>query len=123
MKNFIKEFKEFALKGNVFDMAVGIILGGAISALVKSLVDNIISPLIGVIAGQPDFSYIKLGPLLIGSFLNAVISFLIIAFVLFLMIRAINRFVRRPKPEEAPAGPSQEELLMEIRDLLKKRPL
>lgn len=124
MKNFIKEFKEFALKGNVFDMAVGIILGGAISALVKALVDTIISPIIGAIFGSPDFSRITLGPLLIGSFLNAVIAFLILAFVLFIMVRFMNRL--RKKEEVAPAAPvptKEEVLLTEIRDLLKERKL
>ncbi|KAF5059292.1 large conductance mechanosensitive channel protein MscL [Proteiniclasticum sp. QWL-01] len=122
MKNFIKEFKEFALKGNVFDMAVGIILGGAISALVKAVVDFLISPIIGMVFGKPDFSAITLGPIQIGSFINALIAFLILAFVLFLMIRAINRFFRKPAPEAAPPAPSNEEVLLtEIRDLLRER--
>lgn len=122
MKNFIKEFKEFALKGNVFDMAVGIILGGAISALVKSLVDNIISPIIGMVFGSPDFSRIMLGPIMIGSFINAVIAFLILAFVLFLIIRAVNRFKKKEVVVEAPPALSNEEILLaEIRDLLKEK--
>lgn len=122
MKNFIREFKEFALKGNVFDMAVGIILGGAISALVKAMVDFIISPIIGMIFGEPDFSAITLGPIQLGSFINALIAFLILAFVLFLMIRAINRMFRKPAPAEAPPAPTKEELLLtEIRDLLKSQ--
>lgn len=122
MKNFIREFKEFALKGNVFDMAVGIILGGAISALVKAMVDFIISPIIGMIFGEPDFSAITLGPIQLGSFINALIAFLILAFVLFLMIRAINRMFRKPAPVEAQPAPTKEELLLtEIRDLLKSQ--
>lgn len=122
MKNFIREFKEFALKGNVFDMAVGIILGGAISALVKAMVDFILSPIIGMIFGEPDFSAITLGPIQLGSFINALIAFLILAFVLFLMIRAINRMFRKPAPAEAPPAPTKEELLLtEIRDLLKSQ--
>lgn len=120
MKSFIREFKEFALTGSVFDMAVGIILGAATSALVTSLVDNIISPIIGMLFGEPDFSAITLGPILVGSFLNSVISFFIIALVIFLMIKSINSF-RKPT-EEASAEPSNEELLLtEIRDLLKKQ--
>lgn len=120
MKSFMKEFKAFALTGNVFDMAVGIILGGAISALVKSLVDNIISPIIGMIFGSPDFSSIKLGPIMIGSFINAIIAFLILAFILFIMIKGINKMKRKEVVvEEAPALSNEEILLAEIRDLLK----
>ena len=120
MKSFIKEFKAFALTGNVFDMAIGIILGGAISALVKSLVDNVISPIIGMIFGSPDFSRITLGPIMIGSFINAIIAFLILAFILFLMIKGINKMKRKPVVEEAAPSLSNEEILLaEIRDLLK----
>ena len=120
MKNFIKEFKEFALKGNVFDLAVGIIIGGAIGAIVKSLVENVITPIIGLaFGGQADFSALMLGPVKIGLFINEVISFLILAFVLFLIIKAVNKLMKKPAP--APAGPSNEEVLLtEIRDLLKK---
>lgn len=125
MKNFIKEFKEFALTGNVFDMAVGIMLGGAISALVGSLVEHVLTPIIGMIFGEPDFSAITLGAIQIGSFINAIISFLIIAFVLFLLIRGINRLTRKEKVvEEAieEATPSNEEILLaEIRDLLNQQ--
>ncbi len=120
MKNFIREFKEFALTGSVFDMAIGIILGAATSALVTSLVDNIISPIIGMLFSEPDFSAITLGPILIGSFLNSIISFLIIALVVFLMIRTINRF-RKPVTAAPPVPSNQEILLAEIRDLLKEQ--
>ena len=120
MKSFIKEFKAFALTGNVFDMAIGIILGGAISALVKSLVDNVISPIIGMTFGTPDFSRITLGPIMIGSFINAIIAFLILAFILFLMIKGINKMKKKPVVEEAAPSLSNEEILLaEIRDLLK----
>ena len=120
MKSFIKEFKAFALTGNVFDMAIGIILGGAISALVKSLVDNVISPIIGMTFGTPDFSRITLGPIMIGSFINAIIAFLILAFILFLMIKGINKMKRKPVVEEAAPSLSNEEILLaEIRDLLR----
>lgn len=122
MKNFIKEFKAFALTGNVFDMAIGIILGGAVSALVKSLVDNIISPIIGMIFGAPDFSSIKLGSIMIGSFINAIIAFLILAFILFLMVRGINRMKKKEAVvEAAPVLSNEEILLAEIRDLLKNK--
>lgn len=124
MKSFIREFKEFAFKGNVFDMAIGIILGGAISALVKAMVDFIISPIIGMVFGEPDFSAITLGPILIGSFINALIAFLILAFVLFVLIRGINRFKRKEEVVAAPPTPTNEEVLLaEIRDLLKQNRL
>lgn len=120
MKGFMKEFREFALKGNVFDMAVGIILGGAVSALVKSLVEDVITPIIGLIFGDKvDFSALTLGPIKIGLFINAIIAFLILAFVLFLMVKGINKMRREPEAEDE--MPQDEVLLTEIRDLLKER--
>lgn len=121
MKNFIKEFKAFALTGNVFDMAVGIMLGGAISALVASLVEHVLTPLIGMIFGEPDFSAITLGPIQIGAFINAVISFLIIAFVLFLLIRGMNRLTRKKEVIEELTPSNEELLLTQIRDLLSQQ--
>lgn len=120
MKKFIEEFKAFALKGNVFDLAIGVLIGGAIGAIVKSLVEDVLTPIIGAIfGGKIDFSALMLGPVKIGSFINAVINFLILAFILFLIVRSVNK-VRQAK-EEAPAGPSATEVLLgEIRDLLKK---
>lgn len=137
----IQEFKEFALRGNVVDMAVGIVIGAAFSTIVKSLVNDIIMPPVGVITGDVDFSnlYIPLtsasyeslaqaqeagAPTInIGLFINSVISFVIVAFVLFLVIKAMNNL--RRKQEEAPATeppPSREvQLLEEIRDALVKR--
>lgn len=121
MKSFMKEFKEFALTGNVFDMAIGFILGGAVSALVKSLVDNIISPIIGMLFGAPDFSNIMLGSIMIGSFINAIIAFLILAFVLFMMVKGINKLKKKEVVVEVEPVLSNEEILLtEIRDLLKK---
>lgn len=119
MKNFIKEFKEFALKGNIFDLAVGFILATAVAALVKALVDFIISPIIGMVFGQPDFSRITLGAIQIGSFINAVISFLLLAFVLFLIVRAVNKMMRKPSVAAEIPATKEELLLAEIRDLLK----
>lgn len=135
-----KEFKEFALRGNVVDMAVGIIIGAAFSTIVKSLVDDIIMPPIGVVTGGVDFSniffaldgkdYASLAlarqagapTLNLGVFVNNVISFLIVAFVLFMAIKGMNRL--RRKQEEAPQTeppPSQEvQLLEQIRDALLK---
>lgn len=120
MKKFIAEFKEFAFKGSVFDLAVGIIMGGAISALVTSMVKDILTPIIGLVLGQPDFSAITLGPVMIGSFINALVAFVILAFVLYLLIKGVNRF-KKPAPEAPPAPSNQELLLAEIRDLLKTK--
>ena len=137
----LKEFKEFALRGNVMDMAVGIIIGAAFSTIVRSLVDDIIMPPIGVVTGGVDFSSIFIAlngehydslaaarqagapTMNIGLFINNVISFLIVAFVLFMAIKAMNQL--RRKHEEEPASeppPSREvQLLEEIRDALVKR--
>ena len=141
MMGMIKEFKEFAVKGNVVDMAVGIIIGGAFGTIVKSLVADIIMPPIGLALGGVDFSdlFVNLtdikyeslaaaqeagAPVIAyGSFINNVISFLIVAFAVFLLIKGINSL--KKKEEEAPAEPAapprQEVLLEEIRDALKSR--
>lgn len=115
----LKEFKEFAMKGNLLDIAVGLILALAFSAVITSFVDGIIMPLIAAVVGQPSFDDIVLtigdSSVLIGVFLTAVVNFLIIAWVLFMIVKAANRM---KKPEEA-AGPSEIELLTEIRDSLK----
>ena len=127
---FIKEFKEFAMKGNVMDMAVGVIIGGAFGKIVTSLVDDILMPLVGVVTGNVDFTSLvaKFGEgetaatLKYGVFIQNVVDFLIVAFCIFLMIKAMNKLTKKKEePEEAPAGPTQEELLTEIRDLLKKK--
>ena len=99
MGNLVKEFKEFAMKGNVVDMAVGVIIGGAFSAIVTSVVEDLFTPIIGAIFGQPDFSSIKLGPIQLGNFINAVVNFLIIALCLFAVIKGINA-LKKPAPEE-----------------------
>lgn len=90
MSGFIKEFKEFISRGNVMDMAVGVIIGGAFSAIVTALVDDVIMPIVAIPTGGLDFKDMKLGPIMIGSLLSAIINFLIIAFVLFLIIKAFN---------------------------------
>ena len=108
MKNFMKEFKEFISRGNVMDMAVGIIIGGAFTAIVSSLVEDIINPLLGCFVSM-DFSAWKIprvgdAALGIGNFINAVISFLIMAFILFSIIKALNKAASiGKKPEEEPA--------------------
>ena len=123
---FFSEFKEFAVKGNVIDMAVGVIIGGAFGKIVSSLIENVITPLLLnpalEAAGLSKVEELTIwGGVQYGVFLSAVINFIIIAFILFMMIRGINR-LKKPAPvvESAPAGPTQEELLAEIRDLLKK---
>lgn len=97
MKKFLEEFKKFALKGNVMDMAIGVIIGGAFGSIVSSLVEDIITPIIGAIFGQPDFSAIKVGPIALGNFINAVVNFLIIALCLFAVVKAINK-LKKPAP-------------------------
>ena len=135
MKKFMHEFKEFAMRGNVLDMAVGVILGGAFGKITTSLVNDVFMPLIGTLIGGVDLGKLNivLKPatdtaeavtLGIGTFLTTIIDFVLVAFVIFLMIKTINRFRRKkeeePEPEE-PKGPTTEELLAEIRDLLKEQ--
>lgn len=133
--SIIKEFKEFALKSNFIDMATGIVIGGAVGTVVKSLVDDIIMPPIGYITGGVDFSALSLAigsapdgsevAIKYGSFLNSVIAFLIIALAIFMIIKAVNTMKRRFEAEQVaappPEPPRQEVLLEEIRDLLKQR--
>ncbi|MBT0534504.1 large conductance mechanosensitive channel protein MscL [Riemerella anatipestifer] len=121
---FIKEFKEFALRGNVIDLSVGVIIGGAFGKIVNSFVEDVVTPALLSPAleklGAENIAQLSWNGIKYGSFLSAVISFLCIAFVLFVMIKGINKMKKEEKVEEAPAGPTQEELLAEIRDLLKK---
>ena len=124
------EFKEFIAKGNVMTMAVGIIIGGAFTAIINSVVADIISPIIGLILGGVDFSKVSFGigdaQIMIGNLINAIITFIITAVVLFFIIKAFNKFddlkkkEEEPAPEEEPAVPEDIQLLTEIRDLLKK---
>jgi large conductance mechanosensitive channel len=142
---FLREFREFAIRGNVVDLAVGIIIGAAFGKIVSSLVDDVIMPPIGLLLGQVDFSdlFINLSgqdfaslaaaraagaPVIAyGSFINTVINFLIVAFAVFLLIRQVNRLQRYAGIDEpppvvvAPPPPRQEVLLEEIRDLLKQQ--
>jgi large conductance mechanosensitive channel len=119
-----KEFREFAVKGNVVDLAVGVIIGGAFGKIVSSLVADIVMPAVGVLIGGFDFKtlVVQVGGAKItyGAFIQNCVDFLIIAWVIFLMVKLINHF--RRKEETAPAAPPrQEQLLEEIRDLLKRR--
>ena len=127
---FLAEFKTFIARGNVMDMAVGVIIGGAFSNITTSLINDIVMPLLGVLTGSMSFASleVRIGPAVItyGNFIQAVLNFLILAFVVFCMVRTINRFHR--KKEAAPAAPpappepsNEEKLLTEIRDLLKER--
>lgn len=139
---FITEFKDFISKGNVMDMAVGMIVGAAFTAIVTSLVNNILMPALGMITGQIDFSDLKIilqaavkdeaGEIITpevaigyGAFINSVISFLLIALSVFILIKVLGSFKRKkkeePKEEEEPKPDPQIELLTEIRDLLKDR--
>ena len=116
MKNFMEEFKAFALRGNVMDMAIGVIIGGAFQAIIKSFIENIINPLVGVIF-QVDFSnvVISLGSvnLMIGAFISSVINFFLLAFVLFIMVKAINKLKKPEVKEEAAPVKSDEAVLLE----------
>ena len=121
----LKEFRDFALKGNVIDLAVAVIIGIAFGAVVLSLVNDIIMPIVGVLLGGVDFASLSIqvgeATVAYGKFLQAIVNFLIIAFVLFLIVKAANR-MRKPVAPPEPPGPSAEEtLLTEIRDLLKTR--
>jgi len=132
--SFASEFKEFAVKGNVIDLAVGVVIGGAFGKIVSSMVDAIIMPVVGVLTGGVNFSSLALtiatGPkgepvlLKYGAFIQSVVDFLIVAFVIFIAIRGINR-LKRPAPPAAdappPPPPRSEVLLEEIRNLLSKR--
>ena len=138
MGKFMQEFKEFAMKGNVMDMAVGVVIGGAFGKIVSSLVSDIIMPLIGAITGGLNFTEWKwvireavmegenvIKPALCltwGNFIQVIFDFIIIAFCIFLVVKGLNSLKKKEEPAPAaPAGPTQEELLTEIRDLLKNK--
>lgn len=137
----LKEFKEFAMRGNVVDMAVGIVIGAAFTSIVKSLVGDVIMPVVGLITGGVDFSNVFITlkggqfetlkaaqdagavTLNVGLFINAIISFVIVAFALFLLIKGMNNLKRKQEesPEDAPPPPRDVQLLEEIRDALVKK--
>lgn len=140
----LKEFREFAIKGNVIDLAVGVVIGGAFGKIVTSMVDDVIMPLVGLVLGKIDFSnlFFQLGgetkfatvaaakaagvaTLSYGIFLNNIVNFTIVAFAIFIVIKQINRFKREEAAAPAPAAPPEptpsEKLLVEIRDLLAKK--
>lgn len=138
MKKFIEEFKQFAMRGNVLDMAVGVIIGGAFGKIVSSLVDDIIMPPVGWLIGGVNFSDLKVtlpsvnvageefkaATINYGNFLQTCLDFLIVAFCIFLLIKMVNRFAVKKKeeaPKPAPEPSNEEKLLAEIRDLLKNK--
>ena len=121
-----KEFKEFAIKGNVVDLAIGVIIGGAFGKIVTSLVNDIIMPLIGLMLGGIDFTSLELqvGTAVVkyGAFIQSVVDFLIVAFSIFLFVRSINRMKKKEEEKPKEPTPSKEEVLLtEIRDLLKRK--
>ena len=132
----MKEFKEFAMRGNVIDLAVGVVIGGAFGKIVSSLVADIIMPLLGMMTGGVNFAKLAITlsaasegkPAVLlsyGKFIQSILDFVIIAFAIFLMVRWINRLTRKPEEPAAPPAPpepsTEEKLLAEIRDLLKSR--
>ena len=129
MSKFLNEFKDFAMRGNVIDLAVGVIIGGAFGKIVSSVVDDLLMPVIGMLIGGLDFKSLIIpfgeAKIMLGNFIQNVIDFTIIAFCIFLLIKGINTLSRKkaePAAPEAPAEPSSEEkLLAEIRDLLKNK--
>lgn len=138
MKKFFKEFKDFAMRGNVLDMAIGVVIGGAFGKITTSLVNDIIMPFVSMLTGGVDFSQWKwvlkaadeaAGTAEVavnfGNLITVILDFIIIAFVIFLLVKAMNKMKKKeeekPAEPEAPAGPTAEELLSEIRDLLKER--
>jgi len=126
MKSFIEEFKGFAMRGNVVDLAVAVVIGGAFGKIVSSLVDNIITPLIGLLLGGVDFSGIAVtvgdASITYGKFIQSIVDFIIVALVIFLVVKAMNRMKKKElAPEVKPIEPSEEvTLLREIRDALKR---
>ncbi len=128
MKKFFQEFKDFAMRGNVIDLAVGVIIGGAFSAITTSLINDIIMPLIGIFVSENSFAdlSVQIGSAVItyGNFIQAILNFLIMAFIVFCLVKSINKMSRKKEdaPPPAPPEPSAEEkLLTEIRDLLRDK--
>lgn len=130
MKQFLKEFRQFIARGNVMDMAIGVIIGGAFSGIITSLIDDILNPILGMFSGDGTALAASLtirlpgsSEIMLGSFINAVLNFLVMAFVVFCLVKGLNKL--HHKKEEAPSAPpepsNEEKLLSEIRDLLKEQ--
>lgn len=125
---FLTEFKTFIARGNVMDMAVGVIIGGAFSNITNSLINDIVMPLLGILTNSISFAdlSVKIGPAVVtyGNFIQAVLNFLIMAFVVFCLVKTLNAFHRKKEEAPPPAPPeptAEEKLLTEIRDLLKEK--
>ncbi|ETD21088.1 MULTISPECIES: large conductance mechanosensitive channel protein MscL [Prevotellaceae] len=127
MNKFLSEFKAFAMRGNVIDMAVGVIIGGAFGKIVSSLVDDVLMPLIGTIVGGIDFTSLAItigeAKITYGNFLQNILDFIIVAFSIFLFIKGISSLSKKKEeePASAPEPSNEEKLLAEIRDLLKNK--
>ena len=123
--SWVDEFKTFIMRGNVLDMAVGVVVGSAFTAIVTSIVENLLTPIIGLLLPNSTFAEWAPGGFGIGAVINAIITFLITAFVVFWIVKVVNKLSKKKEEEapapEAPAGPTTEELLIEIRDLLKEK--
>ncbi len=125
----LKEFRDFAMRGNVLDLAIGFVMGAAFTAIVNSMVNDLIMPLVGIVLGGLDFTGLAItvgsASITYGNFIQAIINFLIIAFVLFLIVRSVNKLTESQAKEETAAPPpeptAEEKLLTEIRDLLKEK--
>lgn len=125
----LKEFRDFAMRGNVLDLAIGFVMGAAFTAIVNSMVNDLIMPLVGIVLGGLDFTGLAISvgsaSITYGNFIQAIINFLIIAFVLFLIVRSVNKLTESRAKEETAAPPpeptAEEKLLTEIRDLLKEK--
>lgn len=123
----LKEFRDFAMRGNVLDLAVAVVIGAAFTAIVNSLVNDLIMPIIGLILGGLDFSGLAItvrdAVIAYGKFIQAIVNFLIIAFALFMVVRSVTRFQKNeaPAPPPPPEPSAEEKLLTEIRDLLKQQ--
>ena len=122
--SWVDEFKTFIMRGNVLDMAVGVVVGSAFTAIVTSIVENLLTPIIGLLLPNSTFAEWAPGGFGIGAVINAIITFLITAFVVFWIVKVVNKLSKKKEeeaPAPAPAGPTTEELLIEIRDLLKEK--
>ena len=120
MQNFFNEFKKFIARGNVIDLAVGVVIGTAFQKIVSSLVSDIALPIASPLLNNTNFSEWKIGPALVGNFVEAVIDFVIVALFIFLVVRFVNKFKRKQETDKSAELTRQEQLLTEIRDILKK---
>ncbi len=129
MKKFLNEFKNFAMRGNVMDLAVGVIIGGAFGSITTSLINDILNPILGIFAGGNDalaglaIHLPNGGDIMVGNFINAVLNFIIMAFVVFCLVKTMNKLTHKKEAAPPPPpAPSKEELLLtEIRDLLREK--